>query len=128
MRPFRFGILSSSLPANGWIEWLRRIEGLGYSAIHWPDHFGPQIDPVVAMAAAAGVTQKLRLGSLVCCVDYRHPVVYAKAAASIHALSGGRHEFGIGAGWMEDDYTQAGIPFDKPSVRIERLDEALQII
>lgn len=128
MRPFRFGIHSSSLPANGWIEWLRRIEGLGYSAIHWPDHFGPQIDPVVAMAAAAGVTKRLRLGSLVYCVDYRHPVVYAKAAASIHALSGGRHEFGIGAGWMEDDYSQAGIHFDKPSVRIERLDEALQII
>jgi alkanesulfonate monooxygenase SsuD/methylene tetrahydromethanopterin reductase-like flavin-dependent oxidoreductase (luciferase family) len=55
-------------------------------------------------------------------------VVLAKAAATIQLLSGGRHEFGMGAGWMESDYAQAGIHFEPPRVRIERLDEALEII
>jgi probable F420-dependent oxidoreductase len=54
--------------------------------------------------------------------------VYAKAAATIHLLSGGRHEFGLGAGWMESDYREAGISYDRPGVRIERLEEALRII
>jgi probable F420-dependent oxidoreductase len=61
-------------------------------------------------------------------VDYRHPVTYAKAAATLHILSEGRHEFGIGAGWMETDYVEAGIPYDRPGVRIGRLEEAMQII
>ena len=125
---FRFGVQLHQLPSDGWVEKVRRIEALGYSTIFFPDHFGPQWDPTTALAAIAAVTEKLRVGTLVLDVDYRHPVVHAKAAATLQLLSGGRHEFGLGAGWMETDYTQAGIPYDPPSVRIERLDEALQII
>jgi len=127
-RPFRFGVILSRLPADGWIERLRDVESLGYSTVFWPDHFGPQWEPVATLAAAAAVTRSLRIGSLVYCVDYRHPVVLAKAAATIQLLSGGRHEFGIGAGWEKIDYVQAGIPYERPRVRIERLDEALEII
>ncbi len=127
-RAFRFGVQLSSLPAESWIDDLRRIEALGYSSVFWPDHFGAQWEPVAALAAAAAVTERLRIGSLVYDVDYRHPVVLAKAAATIHLLSGGRHEFGLGAGWMESDYRQAGIVYDRPGVRIARLEEALQII
>ncbi len=127
-RPFRFGVSLSSLPADGWADKLRRIETLGYSSVFWPDHFGSQWDPVAALAAAAAVTERLQVGSLVYDIDYRHPVVLAKAAATIHLLSGGRHEFGLGAGWMESDYREAGIPYDRPGLRIERLEEALQII
>jgi probable F420-dependent oxidoreductase len=126
--PFRFGVQLSALPADGWAERIRRIEALGYSSVFWPDHFGTQWEPVAALAAAAACTRSLRIGSLVYGVDYRHPVVLAKAAATIHLLSGGRHEFGIGAGWMETDYREAGMPYDRPGVRIERLDEALQVI
>ena len=127
-RPFRFGVMLSRLPKDKWIEWLRKIESLDYSTVFCPDHFGPQWEPVATLAAAAAVTKKLHVGSLVYCVDYRHPVVLAKAAATIHLLSGGRHEFGVGAGWMKSDYKEAGISYDPPSVRIERLDEALKII
>jgi probable F420-dependent oxidoreductase len=127
-RPFRFGVQLGSLSANDWRERLRRIEGLGYSSVFWPDHFGDQWEPVSALAAAAAATERLRVGSLVYDVDYRHPVVLAKAAATLHLLSGGRHEFGIGAGWMETDYVEAGLAYDPPGVRIGRLDEALQII
>jgi len=55
-------------------------------------------------------------------------VVLAKSAATIQLLSGGRHEFGLGAGWMESDYVQAGMAYDRPGLRIERLEEALLII
>jgi probable F420-dependent oxidoreductase len=127
-RPFRFGVQVSRLPAPGWAQEVRRIEALGYSTVFFPDHFGTQWEPTAALAAVAAASTRLRVGSLVYDVDYRHPVVLAKAAATIHLLSGGRHEFGIGAGWMETDYRQAGIAYDRPGVRIERLGEALEII
>lgn len=128
MHPFRFGIQLSNLPADGWRERIQRIEALGYSSIFWPDHFSPMWDPTAALAAAAAVTERLRIGSLVYGVDYRHPVVVAKAAATIQVLSGGRHEFGLGAGWMETDYVAAGMAYERPGLRIERLEEALQVI
>lgn len=61
-------------------------------------------------------------------VDYRHPVVHAKSAATLALLSRGRFECGIGAGWSRDDYAQAGIDFASHATRIERLEEALQIM
>jgi probable F420-dependent oxidoreductase len=128
VKSFRFGVVLSKLPSTEWVTRVRQIEKLGYSTLFWPDHFRTQWEPVAALAAAASVTKRLHIGSLVYCVDYRHPVVLAKAAATIHLLSGGRHEFGIGAGWMESDYVQAGIRFEPPRFRIERLNEALEII
>jgi probable F420-dependent oxidoreductase len=126
--PFRFGVQLGSLPAPGWRDAVRRIEELGYSSVFFPDHFGPQWEPVAALAAVAAASERLRVGALVYDVDYRHPVVLAKAAATIQLLSDGRHEFGIGAGWMESDYREAGLAYDRPGVRIERLEEALTVI
>jgi len=80
------------------------------------------------LASAAAVTRILNLGTLVFNVDHRHPVVYAKMASSMHLLSGGRFEFGIGAGWSRNEYEMTGIRFDEHEERIERLDEALFII
>lgn len=128
MHPFRFGVQLATLPPNDWAERLRRIEAWGYDSVFWPDHFGPQWEPVAALAAAAAVTTRLKVGSLVYGIDYRHPIVLAKAAATIQLLSGGRHELGLGAGWMESDYRQAGMRYDRAGVRIERLEEALEII
>lgn len=127
MRPFRFGVQCASLPPGGFAARVQRIEALGYSTLFCPDHFSPQWDPTVLLAGAAAVTTRLRVGALVYGVDYRHPVIFAKQAASLHLLSQGRHEFGIGAGWMETDYEQAGMPYDSPGTRIERLEETLQI-
>ncbi len=128
MKPFRFGVQVSSLDPAGWRDTLRHWESAGFSTVFWPDHFGSQWEPVASLAAAAAATERLRVGSLVYDVDYRHPVVLAKAAATIQLLSGGRHEFGLGAGWMESDYVEAGIPFERAGVRIARLAEALEII
>ena len=126
-QPFRFGVQSSHPAIADWIGFVRRVEELGFSTLFCPDHFGSQLDPTVYLSAAAGATTRLRVGSLVYGVDYRHPVIYAKQAASLHLLSKGRHEFGIGAGWMETDYEQAGLPYDPIGTRIERLEEALRI-
>ncbi|MBW2229884.1 MAG: TIGR03621 family F420-dependent LLM class oxidoreductase [Deltaproteobacteria bacterium] len=126
-RPFRFGIQISGLPIEGWQSVLQNFEALGYSTVFWPDHFGHQWDPLAALAGAAAVTERLCVGTLVCDVDFRHPVVLAKSAATIHLISGGRLELGLGAGWMQSDYDESGIPFDPIGVRLERLEEALEI-
>jgi probable F420-dependent oxidoreductase len=128
VHPFRFGVQLATLPPEDWAARLQRIEAWGYDSLFWPDHFGPQWEPVVALAAAAAVTRRLKVGSLVYGIDYRHPIVLAKAAATIQLLSGGRHEFGLGAGWMESDYREAGLGYERAGLRIERLEEALRII
>lgn len=78
--------------------------------------------------AAASATSSLRVGALVFDNDYKHPVVLAKEAATIDVLSGGRLELGLGAGWMQSDYDQSGIPYDRPGVRLDRFEEGLAIV
>ena len=128
-RPFRFTIQASRLPhPDALVPLARRAEDLGVSALTVADHLDDQLAPIAALMAVADATTTLRVGSLVFANDYRHPVVLAKEAATIDVLSGGRLEFGLGAGWMTHDYESAGIPMDRPSVRIARMEEALRII
>lgn len=126
-RPFRFGTQVHGFPATEWAAKARQIEALGFSSVLVPDHFRGQWEPVAFQAAAAAVTERLRVGTLVYGIDYRHPVVLAMAGATVQLLSGGRCEFGLGAGWMESDYVEAGIEYVRAGLRIERLEEALQI-
>jgi probable F420-dependent oxidoreductase len=127
-RTFRFGVqLNNAASAGDWAAAARRVEDLGYSSLFLPDHFGDQFAPVPALMAAADATTTLRVGALVWDNDYKHPVVLAKEAATIDVLSGGRLEFGIGAGWMNTDYEQAGIPKDRDGVRIARMVEGIAI-
>jgi probable F420-dependent oxidoreductase len=116
------------LQKDNWKDIVTEVEALGFSGIFIPDHFRPQWDPIATMSAIAAVTKNIDIGSTVFCVDYRHPVVYAKASATINLISNNRHIFGIGAGWDLRDYKMSGIPFDKAVTRIKRLEEALQII
>lgn len=128
-RPFRFGVQLSGPPdATRWVEQARRIEELGYATITMPDHFSDQLAPMPALAVVAAATERVRIGALVFDNDYRHPVVLAKELATLDVLSGGRVDIGLGAGWMESDYTAAGIPYDRPGVRIDRFEEGLAVI
>jgi probable F420-dependent oxidoreductase len=128
-RAFRFGVsIHGNKSREEWIGAARQAEELGYSTLLMPDHLGEQLSPVPALVAAAEATSKLRVGSLVFDNDYRHPVMLAKEAATLDMLSGGRLEFGLGAGWMKPEYDGAGLPFDRPGVRIERLEEGIQVI
>lgn len=127
-RRFRFGVqINHAATADDWASLARRAEELGYSSVFMPDHFGEQFAPVPALMAAADATTDLRIGTLVFANDYKHPVVLAKEVATLDVLSGGRFEFGIGAGWMNTDYEESGIDHDRPGVRIDRLAESLQV-
>src|SRR6478609_766962 len=128
---FRFGVQCSSPPditAARWRELARQVEDLGYHRLTVSDHLDDQLSPVAALMAAADATSTLRIGALVFCNDYRHPAVLAKEAATLDILSEGRFELGLGAGWMTSDYEAAGIPMDRPGVRIARLEEAIHVV
>jgi probable F420-dependent oxidoreductase len=141
-RRFRFAVQSfSATSAKEWRERARRVESLGYSALHLADHFlGPgsalessrhplqELAAVPAMAMAAEATETLRVGCRVFCVDYRLPVVLAKEAATLDLLSDGRLELGLGAGWLRAEYEAAGIGFDPAGTRIERLAEVVAAV
>ena len=80
------------------------------------------------LTALAAVTSRVRVGSLALCNDLRNPALLAKMAATLDVLSAGRLDVGLGAGWYEPEYRAAGIAFDRPSTRIERLGEAVEIV
>ena len=128
MRPFRFGIAGGRPSRQEWLDLARQTSDFGYSTLLLPDHFGPQMAPLPALLAAAMAAPTLRVGTIVLDNDFRHPAALAKEAATIDLLTDGRFELGIGAGWMEADYRQSGLPFDAPGVRVDRLVEALAII
>jgi probable F420-dependent oxidoreductase len=127
---FRFGVqVSTASSAEDWKHKARKIEALGYSTLFMPDHFiETELAPMVAISFAAAHTDDLRIGHLVLGNDYKHPAVAAKEGATIDVLSDGRHEFGIGAGWMQTDYDALGMQYDRPGTRVERLEEALAVV
>ena len=138
-RPFRFAVQSfSATSGKEWRERARRAEALGYSALHLADHIlgpGPaiaksnhpiqELAAVPAMMSAAEATTTLKVGCRVFCIDYQHPAVLAKQAATIDLLSDGRLEFGLGAGWLAAEYEALNIPLDPAGKRITRLSETI---
>ena len=108
--PFRFAVQATNAAgAREWRDTARKVEDLGYSTLFLADHYlgpGPaqraartprqDLAPIAAMATAAAVTETLRIGCRVFCVDYHVPAVLAKEAATLDLLSDGRLELGIG--------------------------------
>ncbi|OGD47854.1 hypothetical protein A3K69_05950 [Candidatus Bathyarchaeota archaeon RBG_16_57_9] len=113
----------------------RAAEGLGYESIWVSDHLflTPQtvetncLECYTVLTALARDTGRLRLGAMVASQSYRNPALLAKVVASLDHISGGRLNFGIGAGWKDVEYNAYGYPFPGPGVRIGQLDEALEI-
>lgn len=129
MAPFRFAVqVSNAASPDAWKALARKTEDLGYSTLYIPDHLDDQWAPMIALTLAAEATTTLRVGTLVLDNDFRHPVVLAKEAATLDLVTGGRFEFGMGAGWMRTDYDQSGIPMEPAAVRIARLAESLEIM
>jgi probable F420-dependent oxidoreductase len=128
-RPFRFGAdLQAPLPDRSFADSARELEALGFSTMFVPDHFDEGLGPIAAMATAAAATTTLHVGTLVLDCDFRHPAVLARELASIDALSEGRLEVGLGAGWKRLDYVRSGIPMDSPKVRVDRMIEHATIL
>jgi F420-dependent oxidoreductase-like protein len=99
------------------------------------DHFnpiqgsldGPCFEGWTLLSALAAQTSRLRLGLMVAGNTYRHPAVHAHMAATVDVISGGRLEFGVGAGWNEYEHQSMGIPLYAPGERIRRLGEACEL-
>ena len=88
----------------------------------------PNLEGFTSVAYLSGMFQNLTFGNIVLCNSYRNPALLAKMAATLQALTGGRFVLGIGAGWKQDEYVAYGYPFPPPKVRIQQLEEAVQII
>ena len=106
----------------------RLIEQLGYDGCFIFDHPALQADPWVCLAALSSVTERVRLGSVVNCVPYRHPAYLARLAADLDNLSGGRLMLGLGIGWLVPEFAAFDVPFLDPGERYRQLEEALSII
>jgi probable F420-dependent oxidoreductase len=127
--PFRFCVATGGVKTTAeWRELARRAEGSGYDVLTITDHVDQPMAPLAALGMAVAVTTTLRLGTYVLCHDLRNPVILAKEFATLDLLSGGRAEVGLGAGWRQGDYTQAGTPFDSRPQRYERFTEYLDIV
>ncbi len=115
----------------------RRAEDRGFDAFFRSDHYlsmgavsglpGPS-DAWITLAGLARDTERIRLGTLVTAATFRSPGPLAIAVANVDAMSGGRVELGIGAGWFEAEHAAYGIPFPSVAERFDRLTEQLEII
>lgn len=114
----------------------QHIESTGWDGLWLADHFMPNAEDTSApwpeawttLAALAATIPRIRLGTLVTGNTYRHPAVLAKMAATIDHISGGRVVLGLGSGWQENEHQKYGIPFYTIKNRLERLEEACQVI
>lgn len=117
-------------------ELWRTAESLGYDWVSVFEHLrppifgpaGPCLDGIATLAALATSTERVRCAMLVSTVAWRHPALLAMAAATVDQISGGRLEFGLGAGGADLAYEQYGMELPPPDVRAERLDEACVIL
>jgi F420-dependent oxidoreductase-like protein len=92
------------------------------------DSTGPCLEGWVTLTALAQATKRLRLGTLVTGIHYRHPAVLANMAATLDIVSGGRLEIGIGAGWNEEESGAYGIALGSPAERSDRFEEACEVL
>lgn len=127
-RPFKFAAMIRGADSGAeFLDRVRQIEQFGYTTLAMVDHFNPTYSPTPGLTAAAVAAPSLRVLATVYDNDFRNPVLLAKEIATLDQISGGRVDFGIGAGWLERDYEQTGIQYDRPGVRISRMEEALKI-
>lgn len=125
----RFGLTTATPRAGAQNrEFARLVETVGFDVLSFADHLAPVVPPWSGAVAAAMVTERLRVGTLVLNNDFRHPVETAREAAGVATVSDGRFELGLGAGHMKSEYDAAGLPFASGRERVSRLVEAAGLI
>ncbi|HZP89669.1 MAG TPA: LLM class F420-dependent oxidoreductase [Actinomycetota bacterium] len=135
----RFCLMIEGQEGITWEQWLaisRACERFGFEALFTSDHYLSVVgargrgssDAWTLLSALAARTERLRLGTLVSPVTFRLPVVLAKAATTVDAISGGRVEIGMGAGWWEEEHRTHGFPFPPSAERMDMLEEQLKIV
>jgi alkanesulfonate monooxygenase SsuD/methylene tetrahydromethanopterin reductase-like flavin-dependent oxidoreductase (luciferase family) len=135
----RFALMTEPHQGLSYLEILaiaRTAEAAGFEAFFRSDHFGsfPQgagmasTDCWATLAGLARDTERIGLGSLVSPVTFRIPGAFAKLVATVHDMSGGRVEAGVGAGWNDVEHAQLGIPYPGDGDRVDQLEEELMIL
>jgi F420-dependent oxidoreductase-like protein len=127
---------SPTLPWSEVLHLARHVEAKGWHGIWYADHFMPNEGDLATpwneawttIAALAAAVPRLRLGPLVSGNTYRHPAVLANMASTVDHISGGRVVLGLGAGWQENEHRAYGIEFSTVRGRLERLEEACQVV
>ena len=136
---WKMELVSIADPVEKWqktIEIAQLAEKLGYDSIWVYDHFHNVPRPAhetvfecwTVIAAISQLTTKIRLGQMVGCNLYREPSLLAKITSTIDVISGGRLDWGIGAGWYENECRGYGFDFPEPKVRIAMLRECVEIV
>ena len=134
----QFGVFTS-LTGTTWPDVLdlwKRSESTGWDIACVTDHFMPAtrtregtvLESWSTLSALAALVPRIRVGTIVLGNTYRNPALVAKMAAQVDIISGGRLLLGLGAGWQENEHEAYGIPFYTMRERLERLDEACQLI
>lgn len=133
--PIRFGIVLGQ--RQPWAELVRRVqivEATGWDDFNVVDHFyglsdvlEPTLEAYTALAALAPHTKRVRLGVMVCGNTYRNPAFLLKQAITVDQISGGRVDFGVGAGWTHREHEAFSWDFPSAKERVDRFAEALQI-
>ncbi len=137
-QPLRFGVLIAQHQRD-WqflLDGFKLADEFGLDSAWVFDHFiplygsedGPCLDGWTLMAGLAAHTSRVRVGILVTGNTYRNPAVLAKQAVTVDTISGGRLNFGVGAGWFEREHDAYGITFPPLKERVERFAEAMAVI
>jgi F420-dependent oxidoreductase-like protein len=134
----RFGIFTSTGGQTwpGMLDLWRNLEATGWDIACVTDHFmpntrereGAMLECWSTLSALAALVPRMRVGTIVLGNTYRHPAVVAKMAAQVDIVSDGRLLLGLGAGWQQNEHEAYGIPFYTMRERLERLDEACEVI
>jgi F420-dependent oxidoreductase-like protein len=134
----RFGVFTSmgSQTWAGVLDLWKRLEATGWDMACVTDHFmpntrdreGPTMEAWSTLSALAALVPRMKVGTIVLGNTYRHPAVVAKMAAQVDIIAGGRLLLGMGAGWQKNEHDAYAIPFYTLRERLERLDEACQVI
>lgn len=130
---------SSAQPWSDIVAVARHAEATGWDGVYIADHFmgdnehaggtiSPTLEATAQLAGLAAATERVRLGSLVFGITYRHPAVLANWAKTVDQMSNGRLLLGVGAGWQLNEHEQYGIELGPPRVRIDRFVEALEVL
>ena len=116
------------------VQLWQSAEAIGFDSCWLPDHLIPPFNPTgpifeawTLLAGLATVTERVRIGVLVSCNTFRHPPLVAKQAATIDHISGGRLEFGLGAGWFLPEHEMFGLDFPETKELVDRFREAVEL-
>ena len=135
----RVGVMIEGQEGLTWERWFRladAAEALGYESLCRSDHLTglggdsrrPALDTWASLAALATRTRRIRFGPMVSPITFYHPALLGKLATAVDALSGGRLDLGIGAGWNEYEHAMFGVPFPPLRERMDRLECGARVL